>query len=154
MAKKPINKEEPGTTTEPGALSPDQQTAQDWLSGKSDKPKRGGKKVAKAAAKKKGPKAEGSKSDTIRQYKKDHPTATTTEIAEATKTNYNLVYQALAKKKKKKAHRGSATGGNGAPAKRSHDASNGHATAFVHSAFNLGLDTAIALLQKVKKAVE
>ena len=110
-------------------------------------------------AKKKATNANGvNKSNLIRQYKEKHPSAGPKEISEALashKVSYGLVASVLTKEKAKgkkkaghKTKKAPTAHSNGHAAK-----GNGHATAFVHSAFNLGLDTAIELLQKVKKAV-
>jgi hypothetical protein len=100
--------------------------------------------------KRKGP-AGVSKSEKIRQYKETHPEATTQEIAYALgyggKVGYSLVYQVLNKGKKKKARK--------AARKTTTASSNGQgATELLRAALGLGLDSAIKLLEKVKKAVE
>ncbi len=97
-------------------------------------------------------KAGVNKSVLIREYKDNHPEAGPKEITvalKAHKVSYGLVSNVLhtAKTKKKGAKKKAA---------KKHTAahSNGHAADFVHTAFNLGLDKAIQLLEKVKKAVE
>ena len=114
--------------------------------------------MAKAAAKKKSPakkKPAINKSEAVRKYAADHPEASTQDIATALRFEYTTVYQALKKKKpnKKKKAKRAARGVDHGGAKAS---TNGHhsATEFVKAALGLGLDSAIKLLEKVKKAVE
>ena len=109
-------------------------------------------KKKSATKKRKGPTGV-SKSEKIRQYKETHPEATTQEIAYALgyegKVGYSLVYQVLnkGKGKKKKARKAART--------TTTASSNGQgATELLRAALGLGLDSAIALLQKVKAAVE
>ncbi len=99
-------------------------------------------------------KAGVNNSKLIREYKENHPEAGPKEISaalKAHKVSYGLVSNVLhtAKTKKKgakKAHKKAATA-------HSNGHANGHAADFVKSAFHLGLDQAITLLEKVKKAV-
>ncbi len=91
-----------------------------------------------------------NKSELVRQYREKHPDAGPKEITEALKAHkisYGLVANVLQKAKGK-------TKAKKKTAKTAAVHSNGHAADFVHSAFTLGLDKAIELLQKVKKAVE
>jgi hypothetical protein len=111
--------------------------------------------MAKSAAKKKAAtkkKPAVNKSDAVRKFAADHPEASTQEIATALGFEYTTVYQAMKKKSgKKKAKRKVSGGVDHGGAKHG---SNGHsATEFVKAALGLGLDSAIKLLEKVKKAV-
>ena len=97
-------------------------------------------------------KAGVNKSDLIRDYKVKHPDAGPKEICEALKAHkvsYGLVSAVLHKAKAKKK-----PGRKKAATKSSTAHSNGHATEFVKSALHLGLNEAIKLLERVKKAVE
>ena len=100
-------------------------------------------------------KAGVNKSVLIREYKEKHPEAGPKEITEALKAHkvsYGLVSNVLhtAKTKKKDAKKKAAKKHTTA---HSNGHANGHAADFVKSAFHLGLDQAITLLEKVKKAV-
>ena len=92
-------------------------------------------------------KKEPNKSQLIRDYKAKNPKATASEIVEALKAHkvaFGLVYAALRTKKKSK--------GKAKTVKVAD--SNGHASELVHSAFTIGIDKAIKLLEKVKAAIE
>ena len=153
MAKKktPTKKPRIKTVEDQSELTKEEKTqaAQDWI---TDKPT-GEKTVATATNKakkkapaKKGRKAGVNKSAAVRKYAKDHPKATTQEIATALKFDYGTVYQATKKKGVKKAKPSS---------KAPSHTGNGHsASEFIKTAFGLGLDRAITLLTKVKKAIE
>ncbi len=114
--------------------------------------------MAKKSATKKKSGAGTNKSKAARDYSKKHPSASVKEIADALGYTYTTIYQALKKPGKKKSAKktkakGGAQGGGIHHANGHH--SNGHSAAdFVHAAFTLGLDKAIQLLEKVKKAVE
>ncbi len=144
-------------------LTPEQKNAQEWLSrqkAEPQPPKEEPTKMAKKTATKKktGPKGQ-NKSQKARDFHKAHPALSVQEIADKLKFDYGTVYQALKKPGKKKAAakkikaKGGAQGGGIHHGNGHH--SNGHSAAdFVHAAFTLGLDKAIGLLEKVKKAVE
>ena len=90
-----------------------------------------------------------NKSELIRKHMAAHPDQKPAEIVAALKSHgvtVGLVNAVRAKSKPKRK-----------PKKKSQQAttahSNGHASELLHSALTLGLDKAIELLQKVKKAV-
>jgi hypothetical protein len=91
-----------------------------------------------------------NRSELIRKYKSQHPQAGPKEISEALaghKISYGLVTKVLYEAKGKKRDKKMTT-------EKPTAHSNGHAVDFVRSAFTLGLDKAIGLLQRVKRAVE
>ena len=103
-------------------------------------------------AKKQGP----NKSELIRKHmdaNPDHKPADIKEALKSHKVSIGLINAVRAKTKAKNSSKKKA--GKKPKAAAAHHASNGHsATALLHSALGLGLDKAIALLQKVKAAIK
>lgn len=110
----------------------------------------------KAAPKKGTKKRRGPQGESIaaqaRAYAAEHPKATTQEIADALKTKYVNVFQALKKKGDKPAVK--KYGKRTKPAASGTEVGNGHtAGEFVKTALGMGLDRAISTLEKVRSAL-